>query len=201
MKQSLPRRRAQTLFYTDAVNLLRRIYPPPDYEYRDDFDGEVLITRGSDLLLSVEIKSEVEADAISTTNGAKFADVRTAINSLSGLTGKQKGWMACLAQCWDYMQTGLPSQLTGISFSDRQDVLIMPSDREAELVGALQAVKIAVASCPIPTPYALRYPAENMCVYHYGHAALMALFESLKGTGKANSEPEGPGYGSQARRT
>ena len=189
MMLNKPKRRGQTLFYTDAVNLLRRIYPPRDYQYRDDFDGEVLISHETALLLSVEIKSEVEADAVSPTNGAKFADVRLAINAHKGLTGKQKGWMACVAQCWDYMQSGLPPDLLQQPFSRRQDVLVMPLDRESDLQGTLTALHDSNSDYVLPSPFILRYPTENMVVFHFEHEQLTQIFDQLKQNRKSDFEP------------
>lgn len=188
-------RRGQTLFYTDAVNLLRQLYSPQDYRYRDDFDGELLILRGAELLISVEIKSEAEADALSTTSGKKFADVRTAINRNESLSGKQKGWMACVAQCWDYMETGLPTDLRSVQFAERRDILVVPLDSEQDLIGALQSVRSSNPNYILPDPFAVRFPSDNVTVLHFCHADLTTLFTRMKTGEQIHSEPSAAAYG------
>ena len=68
--------RKQTLFYTNAVNILMSIYRPKEYTYRDDFLGELIILRDSEHLISVEIKSDKKVAKLSSLSGKTFKNLR-----------------------------------------------------------------------------------------------------------------------------
>ena len=175
--------RKQTLFYADSLNILRRIYLPNDYTYRDDFKGELLMYRKREHLLSVEIKSEKEVENVSTTSGGAFKELRSIINSLQCLSkhghGRHKGWLAMLAQCWDYMQNGLPPDLVRDSFTTTEDVLVLPYDKKSQLHEALQEIKIS-ANISIPLNTIHDYPSDNISLLIYKHDQLDCFFEKLK---------------------
>lgn len=181
-----PRRlRGQTLFYTDAVNLLRTIYPVTDYEYRDGggFRGELLIYRENQIVISVEIKSETETKAVSSQRSGKaFKVLRDKIHSIQCLknNGKAQGWIAFLAQCWHYMASNLPRDIQSGHFPAREDILVIPSDRETDLVEALACISSHHSDCPSPTPTALRYPSVNVSVLIYCHQTLTDFFEKIQ---------------------
>jgi hypothetical protein len=176
--------RKQTLFYTDAVNILRKIYLPKDYTYRDDFLGELIMLRESEHLLTVEIKSEKEVQAVSTMSGKTFKELRDKINSLQCLSshgnGKYKGWLAILAQCWDYMETGLPSDIDRNSFSVIEDVLVLPYDKKCELRDAIDKIITTNSSLSILLHTAHDYPSDNISVLIYKHDQLDRFFNDVK---------------------
>ena len=177
--------RKQTLFYADAVNLLRTIYRTNDYIYRDDFNGELIILRKPEHLISVEIKSEKEVEKLSTqSSGTTFKELREKINSLSCFTsrgdGKHKGWIAILAQCWDYMQNGLPADIERNIFSIKEDILILPYDKKGELNNALCKLHTYCSTIQTPVPTVLDYPADNMSILIYTHAHLDSFFDEVQ---------------------
>lgn len=177
--------RKQTLFYADAVNILRSIYKPRDYTYREDFNGDLIILRNNDHLITVEIKSEREVKRLSTLSGRTFEDLRRKINSLNCFSergsGKYKGWLAILAQCWDYMQNGLPTDINGNSFAIRDDILVIPYNKKAELKTALQKLSLPYDSnMRIPRPKVHDYPADNMSVLIYDHESLNLFFDQVR---------------------
>lgn len=177
--------RKQTLFYADVVNLLRFIYPPKDYIYRDDFNGELIILRNSEHLIAVEIKSEKEVDKLSTqSSGTTFKVLRNKINSLRCFTnrgdGKHKGWLAILAQCWDYMQNGLPSDIQRDTFSIKEDILVLPYDKKVELNTALCNLYKYYQTIQIPEPTILDYPTDNISILIYRHDHLDSFFNGVQ---------------------
>lgn len=176
--------RKQTLFYTDAVNILRNIYLPKDYTYRDDYLGELIMLREGEHLLSVEIKSEKEVQALSTMSGETFKELRDKINSLQCLSshgdGKHKGWLAILAQCWDYMETGLPSNIDKNAFTVIDDVLVLPYDKKCELQDAIDKIKTENSSLSIPLHTVRDFPSENISVLIYRHDQLDRFFNDIK---------------------
>ena len=178
------RLRGQTLFYADAVNVLRSIYPQNEYCYRDDrFRGELIIFRPTEILISVEIKSEVESKAVSTKKeGSTFKDLRKKIHSLNCLNGNGRamGWLSFLAQCWDNLDTGLPSDVQASQFSTRNDILILPLDKESELCEALSGITSACTTCVAPTPKVIHRPSENISVLIYVHDELTRFFQQVQ---------------------
>ena len=89
--------RKQSLFYTDVIVYLRKIYPPEDgFNFKDDFDGDLFICK-ENFLSVVEIKSEKEVENVSTLrNGETFPALREKIHSLSltrSPNGKYAGWL------------------------------------------------------------------------------------------------------------
>jgi hypothetical protein len=179
--------RKQTLFYADAVNILRSLYLPKDYIYRDDFHGELIISRIPDHLIIIEIKSEKEVGNLSTLTGNTFTDLRSKINSLQCFSargcGKYKGWLAILAQCWDYMQNGLPTDIERNSFSKKEDILVLPYDKKCELKAALCKLQEYRSTIQIPEPTVHDYPDDNMSILIYRHEQLHTLFEQLQQMG------------------
>ena len=182
--------RKQTLFYTDAVNLLRSIYLPKDYKYRDDFYGELIILRNSDHLITVEIKSEKEVENLSTQSGNTFKELRDKINSLRCFTsrgdGKHKGWLAILAQCWDYMQNGLPADIQRNTFSIKEDILVLPYDKKGELKTDLCMLHTHCPTIQFPEPTILDYPTDNISILIYMHDHLDSFFKEVQ---QIDSEP------------
>jgi len=110
------RRRKQTLFYAAAVAYLRDIFEITSYHFRDDFAGDLIIHDDTHILC-IEIKSESEVSGVSTTSGKKFKSLRTKINALPCLSGQNKGWLAYLAQPFDYMNNDLPTDIENDQFS------------------------------------------------------------------------------------
>ena len=182
--------RKQTLFYTDSVNILRSIYKTKDYKYRDDFYGEIIILRDYDHLITVEIKSEKEVASVSTQSGTTFRDLRDKINSLSCFgnrgDGKHKGWLAILAQCWDYMQNGLPDDIQRDSYSSKEDLLVLPYDKKDELKAALCELNRHFPSIEAPEPTIHDYPSDNISILIYRHNDLDSFFEKIQ---SIDSEP------------
>jgi hypothetical protein len=186
VNEVVPRRlRGQTLFYADAVNVLRTIYPTKDYSYLDGdgFKGEFLILRENQILISVEIKSELETKAVSSKKtGEAFKELRAKIHALRCLekNGKAQGWIAFLAQCWDYMANRLPEELRSGNYTKRDDVLVIPSDKEPDLENALHCISAKHPDCPKPTTTALRYPSDNITILIYAHQNLTDFFQKIQ---------------------
>ena len=176
--------RGKTLFYADTVNFVRATFPPRDYSYRDDFAGDLILCQGSDTLFVVEIKSEAETKQVSTKpTGPDLNGLRPKIHSLSCLddTGNAKGWLSILAQCWHYMESGLPDDLRIVTFKEKSDVLIIPADKEKELGGALECLAKVHQTCIAPEVVGVRRPSENMTMLVYRHEELNRLFQALAG--------------------
>ena len=178
------RLRGQTLFYADAVIELREHFPVDTYCYRDDgFKGELLISRSRETLMSVEIKSEIETRKVSTKrSGRAFKPLRDKIHSLSCLhrNGQAKGWLSFLAQCWDYMANRLPSDLASAEYANREDLLVIPFDKETELDAAVTLITTAHSACQVNAHRTIRNQAGNITVLIYQHDALYTFFRNIQ---------------------
>jgi len=176
--------RKQVLFYTDAVSYLRSIFNPADWEYLDDFPGDLIIMRKPRLLLVVEIKSEKEIATLSSTNGKAFGRLRNKINSISFFAkrgnGKYKGWLAILAQPWDYLINSLPACIANITFQEQRIALAVPLDKVDDLYTAVSMVQAGLAGVPALHACRLEKPKDNIAILMYEAAELTAFFQSIE---------------------
>lgn len=174
--------RGQTLFYTDVVEYLRQIFSLHDYEYRDDFVGDLIISKTCEVIYIIEIKSEIECKFLSKTNGEAFKELREKINSLkifNSLEGKYNGWLAIIAQPYDYFKfKKLPDDIKQKTFKSVEIVIAIPKDKLEDCEYALNKVS---EEYKIAKPvYRKLYKTEfNITVLFFGFADLDMFFTNI----------------------
>ena len=168
--------RGQTLFYTDAVNYLREIFPPDTYTYSDDTAADLIISHES-IIYVCEIKSEKECQDVSTTQGKAFKDLREKINSLSFLKrrgdGKYKGWLAFLAQPWWYL-----NNMESDNYTVKKNILIIPYDKFNDLKEAINIVNSNVKRFLKFETMIKR--SQNVAVLIFKYEELCDFFQKIK---------------------
>lgn len=176
--------RAETLFYSDVVAYLKQVFPPQDFIYRDDFVGDLIIYRPNEVMFVIEIKSEKECDNVSSTKAKAFEELRVRINSLKifdkNSKGKYKGWLAFIAQPWDYyVSNKLPNCIESNSFDEIEIVLAFPYDKLGDCMHAINEVS---ENYKFNKPRMRRlYKIEsNIIILFFEFMSVNSFFENIK---------------------
>ncbi len=179
--------RGQTLFYTEAVNYLRKIFNTEDYDYIDNckgFTGDLIISsRNRKKLMMIEIKSENETEPVSTKKrGSTFFKLRKIIASLDKITSQNQGWLAYIAQVWDYMDKfpvyKKQVDITKNNLKVFEDLLVIPANKRCELDGALRMFNLEY-KIKIPQYTFLENQTKNIVVLIFKHNELDVFFNAV----------------------
>jgi hypothetical protein len=189
--------KGSTLFYADVLIYLSQIFSPQEYEYRDDFDGDLIISKTNEIMYVIEIKSEVECATVTRTPGKTFKDLREKINSLKIFEkhgeGKYQGWLTFIAQPYDYFKSeNLPTGIKRNTFKNVEIALAIPNDKLKGCEEALTKVSEGY-NLPKPVYRKLRKKEFNIAILFFEFQTLDQFFkniEKIRDNGEQSGMPE-----------